>query len=546
MTSALEKRQAKRAELIRRLASLAPKKKLDSMLEEVDGRALVRSLPAADVYATIIDVGLADSTEVVQLASAEQFQAFVDLAAWQKDRVDCLEVLHWIRAARGDDDRAFMAKIQKLDIEVLELMFRRMTRIHQLEENPDVDLEGFPVETPDGKFIIELMLEGVDEAALRRLTFDLIANNPFELSRFLEAVRWELPSDLEEAAYQFRQSRLEGLGFPPLEQALKVFSPVNLDVVKRSIAQRAELANPEKSVDYVAEAFAQLDAIERDNLEMEVRHVVNCVLVAEGAEPGDPAALRKFSEETRDQLCLALEFLTSADAAEAGEVVRRLSLSEVFRVGHTLTLSVRREAQRVLKLPHVQFAETIMALDDEAATLKALLKRRPKKALKVPGADPVPFRTQRELAEAKNSLERLVAHSQVFHALCGDSLSQAVSGFGAKLADLTPQRLFLATVCMAESEGVVDAVPFPTLQLAGLLERLFEDSKPLAKLRPSAGERAVGLLVEKLGLERALLQSMVASALSVLLTEVQSCWSDGRRVEASKLLSLPIAGEIVV
>lgn len=55
---------------MRRLGELAPKKKLDAMLEEVDGRALVRGIAAEEVYATIIDVGLVDSTEIVQFLDA--------------------------------------------------------------------------------------------------------------------------------------------------------------------------------------------------------------------------------------------------------------------------------------------------------------------------------------------------------------------------------------------------------------------------------------------------------------------------------------------
>ena len=112
---------------------MAPKHRLDAMLEEVDGRALVQSLAAEDVYATIIDVGLADSTEIVQLATGEQFRTFVDLAAWQKDRVDPLEALHWLRAARGDSDEDFIKKLQALDIELVELIFKKLTLIHDLE-----------------------------------------------------------------------------------------------------------------------------------------------------------------------------------------------------------------------------------------------------------------------------------------------------------------------------------------------------------------------------------------------------------------------------
>ena len=41
------------------------------------------------------------------------------------------------------------------------------------------------LETPEGKYLVELMIEGPDQAALRQLTMDLMAHNPFELARFL-------------------------------------------------------------------------------------------------------------------------------------------------------------------------------------------------------------------------------------------------------------------------------------------------------------------------------------------------------------------------
>ncbi len=546
MTSILEKREAKRAELIRRLETLSPKHRMDSMLEEVDGRALVRSIPAVDVYGTIVDVGLADSTEIVQLSTPEQFQSYVDLAAWQKDRVDAIEILHWIRAARGDDDVAFMAKLRMLDIELLELMFRRLTRIHVIEEDPDVNLEGVVVETPDGKLLIEMVVEGVDEAAMRRLAFDLIAHNPFELSRFLEAVRWEMPSELEEAAYQFRQSRLQDLGFPTFEEAIKVFAPVQL---KDFASFREQTVNTlmvtAESVDYVTHAFTGLDAVERDNLQMEVRHLVNSVIVGDGIEPGDPALVRQLSEETRDGLCLGLEWLTQGDTSRCSEAVRTYTLRQLFQIGHTLTLSLRKQAEQMVKMPHVRFAQTILALDEEAATVTALLRRRPKKALKVAGAAPVPFRSQRELTVAQATLDLTLEQSRVFHQLLGDSPQEMAGRFQLKLGELTPQRLFLAVVALAETDGVVDVNPFPSLQLAGLLERLFDNAKSVAVLRPTAGHRALDTLGAKLSASPQVLQPMIERVLNVLLHEVQSVWAQGKRVEAKMLQSLPMAGEVI-
>lgn len=530
---------------MRRLGELAPKKKLDAMLEEVDGRALVRGIPPEEVYATIIDVGLVDSTEIVQLSTPDQFRTYVDLASWQKDRVDVLEVLHWLRAARGDDEEEYQRKLQRIDMELIELMFKKLTHIHNLVEDPDVNTEGVTLETPEGQFLIEFTIDGVDEHAMRQLTKDLMAANPFELTRFLEAVRWDQTTELEEAAFQFRQSRLQDLGFPPLDEALKVFAWV--DPAKVKVVEGAPgLVKPGERVDFVLAMFQGLDAIERQNLEGEVRYLVNCVLVAEGAEPGDPAALRRLSEQARDTLELGLEHLTGADASRAVDVVRERTLREIFQIGFSLTLKLKRQVERLAQEPGSRFADTWLALDDEAASLTALMRRRPLKALKVPGAEPVTFRSKRELAEVDALIARVRSQRAIFNALLGPSPAEPIARFGAKLSELTPQRLFLAVAAHAEVSGTIDVAPFPELRVQELVTRLFDEQGRQPVLRESAGKRAVAVLTASLSEGAGELEAMVARVLQALLADVGKRWLDEGRVDPKKIVALPVAGQPVV
>lgn len=538
MTSSSEKHASRRAELVRRLTELAPAKRADAMLEEVDGKALVQSIAAEDVYSTIIDVGLADSTEIVQLATPEQFRTFVDLAAWQKDRMDPLEVLHWLRAARGDDDKDFVTKLASLDIEVLELIYKKLAKVHDLEENPDVNTDGVTMETPEGKFLVEFEISGVDEAALRRLTFDLMAHNPFQLARFLEAVRWESAVELEEAAFQFRQARLEDLGFPPLEEAVKVFAWV--DPEKVAVRAHAQGLAHVGHVDFVSAAFRGLDATERLNLESEVRYLVNCVLVAEGAEPGDPPAIRRYSEHARDYLDLGLEHLTGGDPDAATALVREKNLREIFQVGFSLTLRLKRQVERLAKEEGAKFGDTWLALDEEAGALAALLRRRPLKALKVPGAEPVPFRNRRELHEAELLIDRVRAQRAVLMALLGPSPADTVARFGVSLSEVTPQRLFTAVVARAEVDEVLDVAPFPELKLTELCNRIFEERGPAAVVRESAGKRALAVLQGKLSEGGAELETMVQRVLQAMLQDFGQTWLRDARVDAKRVIVLPL------
>ena len=544
MSTSQEKRLLRRAELVRRLTDLAPRHRLDAMMEEVDGKALVRSLPAEDVYSTIIDVGLPDSTEIVQLATPEQFRTFVDLAAWQRDRMDPLEVLHWLRAARGDDDEDFVKKLGSLDMEVLELIFKKLVTIHDLEENPDVNTEGPTMEMPEGKYLLEFLIDGVDEAALRRLTYDLVTHNPFELGRFLEAVRWEAVTELEEAAYQFRRARLEDLGFPPLEESLKVFAWVDPEKVGVKSTPRSGLAPPQGRVDYVAAAFQGLDSVERQNLEGEVRYLVNCVLVADGAEPGDPLAIKRMSEHARDYLDLGLEHYTAGDPTLATDVVRETTLRALFQCGFSLTLRLKRQAEKLAHEEGSRFGETWLALEEETASMSALLRRRPLKALKVQGAEPVPFRSRREIADAEAGLARVRAQRAVFQSLLSPSPAEIIARFGSTLAELTPQRLFAAAVARAEVDELVDVAPFPELKLTELCSRIFDDG-PVAKLRASAGKRALATLTSKLALEGAELETMIHRVLTTLVGDFGAAWVKDGRVVHDKIVALPITGQLV-
>jgi hypothetical protein len=513
-----------RAELVRRLATLLPKQRADALLEEVDGRALVATMPAEDVYGTIIDVGLADTTELVQASTPEQFRTYLDLAAWAKDRMDPIEVLHWLRAARGDDDETYLQKLKGLDIEVLELLFRKLVTLHDLEENPDANPAGVTMETPEGKWLVELNLEGPDEAALRQLVRDLTAHNPFELSRFLEAVRWETPSELEETAYQFRSARLQDLGFPPMEEAVKLFAWV--DPAKHSPAGPSTALAAQ--TDFVASAFTGLDAVERDSLEAQVRYVVNSALVAEGAEPGDPQAIRRLSEQARDYLNLGLEQLCGGDPSKAAEVLRDKELKLVFQLGFSLTLQLKRQVEKLAIEPGSKFGDTWLALDEETAALQALMRRRPLKALKVPGAEPVPFRYRRELAESELLLARVRAQRDVLSKLLGPSPAEVVARFGASLAEVRPQRIFTAVGAQAELSGAVKVEPFPP----GELDALAATTSNARAIEALGGGAEVAAMVERV--------------MAPLRAELQALMKREGRVDPKKLELLPIAGQAVL
>jgi hypothetical protein len=530
--------------LRRQLTQLPPRKRLDAIIESPEARALVRSLPVELLFSTIQDIGLADTTELVQLASPEQFRAFVDLGAWKRDRIEPHTVLTWLRAARGEDSEEFLRKLHGVDLEVLEYLLREFTNIYDLEEDPDVNPPGVTMETPEGRYLVEFKVEGVEQAALRTLLNDLVAENPFESVRLLEATRWEIPSEMEEAAYRFRTARLQDLGFPTLDEALSLFGRVDPGPVTAR-GEPAALVPAQGWVDYLEAAFRDLTVVEQENLEDELRGVANAALVVELADPGDPEAVRSAGEMVRGYLSLGLEHMTGAQPSRAVEVVRETPLRRIFQMGFSLTLALKFRADRLAKKPGAQVDGAWLVFPEEAAALQALRLKRPRRALRVPGAEPVPFRSFRELGASEALLARAEAQVVLFQGLLGEASAahQVVARFGVPMEVLGADRLFAAAVAMAVLEGQVHPRPVPQGRTVELCERLFEGTAQAPRLRPSAQERALAALEPTVAAEaRPELHRLVTLTLERLRDEIATPYLQEGRLDPALSVVLPLEG----
>jgi len=487
---------SERALALQRIGALPARARMDALLASPDAGALVQALPPEQLYATVAEVGLADAAELVQLASPGQFQTLVDLGAWRRDTLDPHGLLEWLGAARGDESEPFLRKLHGIDLELLESMLRAFTVVHDLEENPDPSVEGVTLDSADGRYRIEMKVEGPEQAALRTLLLDLMAEDPFGLSRLIEAVRWELPTELEEVALRFRWARLADLGFPDREAAAGLYAALRLPPAPPS-SERADLApSSGRRVDFVQAALEGLDPVEGENAREEIRGVYNAALVADGADPGDLDALRDAAERARDTLGLGLEFLTGGDPRRAPAVVRETPFRQVFQTGFSLGLRLRHRADRLAARPLARVDGEWMLWPEQAAVVTALRRARPLRALPVEGAEPVPFRSVAEIHHAEQELERAEAQQTLLAALLGKSEERArvaLDSLGpAWPAGGTPAVL-AAAVAHALLEGRLRVAPVPAARTQEL-GRAFLVPGAAPTVRPEAVERAAAAL----------------------------------------------------
>ncbi len=351
---------AELARVRRELARASGRRRVDLILEASDPEALVRALPADELYFVVRELGLADAAELAQLASPEQFRVFLDLDAWRAGRVDPRRILPWLHAARPpaaaadpEGEARGKRKLAALDPELLGLALRSALRIHDLEEDPDPRIRSTRfLRSPEGRYLVEFDVEGTDYLAVRGILDDLYAEDPLRAARLLEALRWELPSELEEAALRLRNGRLADLGYPDLEEALSWFArPPRAPGGQAGLPGRGPgffLAALERGA-LLDRAAARLAGGEREAFEGELVAAANAVLVADAVDPGDPEAVRRAAESARALLELGLAALSGGDEARAAEVLATVPLKRVFQHGFGRLLERRWRAERILR-----------------------------------------------------------------------------------------------------------------------------------------------------------------------------------------------------
>jgi hypothetical protein len=392
------------------------------ILHSPSPQALVRSLPADELYLTIRDIGLGDAVPLVQLASPSQLKTFIDLDAWSGDALEPRKVLPWLRAARAGstlEPRAaarWERKLAALDPEVLLLVLRDALRVHDLEADPDPELASDRfMRTPEGKHVVEFTVDGPEYMAVRGVLDDLYAQDPFQATRLLSSLAWEAPSELEETALRWRAGRLADLGWPSLDEALSWFArppPAPAHPPGKPARPSGFFLATLASGSLLDRAVARLAPLDRESVEAQIVAAANAVLVADAVDVGDLEQVRGAFEAARAYLELGLAALAGDDEERAAETLAGTPVKRVFQHGFGRVLELSWRAARLLE----RAGEGVRLGSPLDEALAALAARRPRyfPGLETPRAawgtveaaahEPRHFRSAEDLARADEAL----------------------------------------------------------------------------------------------------------------------------------------------
>jgi len=406
------------ARLRAQLAGPRGYRRIDALLSSDDAAGAVATLSPNEVFELGHEVGFEDSQPLIELATPAQIQGCFDLDGWNKDHLDVVALKPWLTALIEAGFEKVGEVWGSLDAELRALIFHRNVIVYDTTQNegPADDNDEPIMPTPDRFFLLELKGDDDTQKLTMRIVEDLYRADPDLARHTIMAARSETVAELEEMSYRWRSGRLADLGYVDFYEALDLFRPLAPDQVNigegsqdrpfEEGASRLPVVIAEEVVgrSFLARAIATIDdPVEAERLEQAVLVLVNKVLAAGRAKPGQPEVMRRGALYATATLSLGLETIARSDLGRARQALASIAFVRLFRVGYTVT-------QKLAKLASALAPRADTAGTPARELVAALCSPRPlfaRAADEPPIAGMRPFESQADLRRAGEILTGL-------------------------------------------------------------------------------------------------------------------------------------------
>ncbi|NIM00315.1 MAG: hypothetical protein GTN89_05265 [Acidobacteria bacterium] len=488
---------------------LEPRQRMELLLHAPKPMRLVRSLPDFDWYVTVREIGPADALPLIRLASAEQMLHLFDLEAWRRDRFDGDRAGAWLAVLLESGEPALRRFLRHADEQLLALLLRFWLRVEPLEYEDGAEVHGHGLgdagtpagaTTPDGQYRFSPTIPEHSAAAHRILQIFYV-DQPERYQRAVWAARWELPAELEEEGLKWRRSRLEDRGFPAWDEAIDVYAAPGAPIGhsglpfatdREGLAASRRALMPAWSHAKLVAAADRLDGNERERVLHEAVTVANRLLVADGADAGEPEHHRAALAKAAAYVGIALETRGADDPDSIARILGEEPIVELFREGWAQAVRLQRRAIEFLSGGWgVDHPDPLRAIDpplDER--LRALTGKRPQ-YVEVRENDlsgqPREFHNRAEVDETAVAIEMAARVGELLFGRLGWAT-------GAVEEPHRLSTLFLTTLARFTSDGSWSTAPLPPGLVADFLRTV--GSRRTAA--PESPNRALEKLVRAL------------------------------------------------
>jgi Family of unknown function (DUF6178) len=331
-------------------APLAIRRSLIDLLP--DPESVIPLIPEAELCYTCRAIGLEDSNWLLPMATSEQLVACFDLDVWNGISIDTARVDLWMAALADTDHETMLRCAQALDPELIAIYLRQHVDVY-LKPSPQDDPDWSPPDrsqTLEGQFYFVAKDPKDDLAPLLVLLHSLFGGDYWLYFRTIQAVFEEFGTENEEWALRWRTGRLEDLGFPAWDRAMRIYGflrpdrradlpadthVLDLDGMSLPI-QVSDLPGRLSEERSLFRAARELDTEERSSLFYSLIRLANRIAVADRMELGDAESLPRAIEKATRFASDGLEYLAEENSVSLDEALRRAELDRLFRVGVNL------------------------------------------------------------------------------------------------------------------------------------------------------------------------------------------------------------------
>ena len=360
------------------LLALEAQEAMERILKDPQSLALVHSFPEQDLYFLIHDIGPEDAGPLLSLASNRQWDHFVDLESWQKDRIHAPAVSRWLDLFIQADPKRFTEWFLKEKLEFVEFFLYQNIEVRVLEHDQDPSELGKDFFSLDSTYYIRFIDQPTDAADtelsdeqrkkfINRLIETLADYNHHIYQGVLLEATHLIPAETEEDCYRWRNLRLAEKGFLPFDEAIGIYQPVKVQDLTRTRAKvmpsedepESRFPVPQYPIrmlgkhDNFADALAAIDSENvLNHIQSEFAHLCNRIAVADHKTIQDREQLQEIVKKACGYLGIGLQRLTESKEkvapGKAASLITRYPLSQIFRVGFREALKLKWQTEKWL------------------------------------------------------------------------------------------------------------------------------------------------------------------------------------------------------
>ena len=324
------------------------------LIDAANGADLMAQLPTQEVYLLAMERGPEHLPELLGLATPEQWTGFIDLDCWDGDVFEAVKAHRWLATLLESEDDTVFNVLKSMNFEQLTLILKSELDILSGPEALEDDDARAEAVKRDGGYEINYRSE--NGAKLYGKLLDILQRNEIEFFLYLmEAVRAESMLMIEESVYQQRIGRLLDMGIPESLAAQKVYAWLDPDAYRKDrpykLAPGAFAGSAPGFPLTLVRPKGLLAEVLSEGLEeemaWEMANVVNKVMMADRIEMGNLDQVSSVVSKVDAYLSLALEWLAEKDVAAARKCLDECYCEDLFRLGYSLTLRLKRRAASI-------------------------------------------------------------------------------------------------------------------------------------------------------------------------------------------------------